>query len=86
MDYSRCFDYCNGFKINRLKSKFLILLLVYFGYDIEYLSATNGFGCTVFSFFSKKQDFNIVLIGAGLSHTVLKSVGIKPLLQGFLHV
>jgi hypothetical protein len=26
---------------------------------------------------------NIVLIGAGLSATVLKSVGIKPLLQGF---
>jgi uncharacterized membrane protein YadS len=27
---------------------------------------------------------NIVLIGAGLSATVLKSVGIKPLLQGVL--
>jgi hypothetical protein len=26
MDHSRCFDYRNGFKTNRVKSKFLILL------------------------------------------------------------
>jgi hypothetical protein len=52
MDYSVALITAIFYKNKTTKIKILILLFVYFGNDIEYLSATNGFSF-LFSFFSK---------------------------------
>jgi hypothetical protein len=43
MDYSVALITAIFYKNKTTKIKILILLFVYFGNDIEYLSATNGF-------------------------------------------
>jgi uncharacterized membrane protein YadS len=84
MDYSRCFDYyILKNKTTKIKIPYFIALFILAMILNTYLP--QGFSCSLFSFFSKNRTYcNIVLIGAGLSATVLKSVGIKPLLQEVL--
>jgi uncharacterized membrane protein YadS len=69
-------------KSTKIKIPYFIALFILAMILNTYLPQTAG--CSLFSFFSKNRTYcNIVLIGAGLNATVLKSVGIKPLLQEF---
>jgi uncharacterized membrane protein YadS len=81
MDYSRCFDYCNNFKnkTTKIKIPYFIALFILAMILNTY---PHGFSCS-FSFFSKNRTYcNIVLI-AGLSATVLKSVELNHCCKEF---
>lgn len=49
-----------------------------------YLPAVNRYSTYIVDFAKRSLNLTLFLIGAGLSISVLKSVGIKPLLQGIL--
>jgi hypothetical protein len=83
MDHSRCFDHRNGFKTNRVKSKFLILLHFILAMILNtYVPQTAMVAPYLVAMAKNRTYYHLVLIGAGLSHTALKAVGTRPLVQG----
>jgi uncharacterized membrane protein YadS len=84
MDYSRCFDYCNIFKnkTTKIKIPYFIALFILAMILNTYLPQTALVAPYLVSL--AKTGLTVTFFLIGLSATVLKSVGIKPLLQGVL--